>query len=150
MANSIRLRKATLDDCRTLFDWRNDPVTVAMSLVSEPVPWENHVAWFESSLQNPKRHLLVAELAGQPVGTIRFDDVDDTAEISITVSPDQRGKGMGTSLLDAADGWAREELGLDRVIARIKETNPASIAIFKKSGYEITETGEVLSLVKYL
>jgi len=150
LANSIRLRKATLDDCRTLFTWRNDPVTVAMSLVSEPVPWEGHVAWFEGSLQNPKRHLLVAELDEQAVGTIRFDDVDDTAEISITVSPDQRGKGMGTSLLEAADSWASEELGLDRIIARIKENNPASIAIFKKSGYEITETGEVLSLVKYL
>lgn len=150
MDNSIRLRKATLDDCRTLFNWRNDQVTVAMSLVSEPVPWESHVAWFENSLVNPKRHLLVAEQDGNPVGTIRFDDLDDTSEISITVSPDQRGKGMGTSLLDAADEWAREELGLDRIIARIKESNPASIAIFKKSGYEITETGEVLSLVKYL
>lgn len=150
MANSIRLRKATLDDCRTLFEWRNDPITVAMSLVSEPVPWENHVAWFESSLANPKRHLLVAELAGSPVGTIRFDDLDDTSEISITVSPERRGQGMGTGLLEVADEWARMELGLDRIIARIKETNPASIAIFKKSGYQVTEYGEVLSLVKYL
>lgn len=150
MANSIRLRKATLDDCRTLFEWRNDPITVAMSLVSEPVPWENHVAWFESSLTNPKRHLLVAELAGSPVGTIRFDDLDDTSEISITVSPERRGQGMGTGLLEVADEWARMELGLDRIIARIKETNPASIAIFKKSGYQVTEYGEVLSLVKYL
>lgn len=150
MANSIRLRKATLDDCRTLFEWRNDPITVAMSLVSEPVPWENHVAWFESSLTNPKRHLLVAELAGSPVGTIRFDDLDDTSEISITVSPESRGQGMGTGLLEVADEWARMELGLDRIIARIKETNPASIAIFKKSGYQVTEYGEVLSLVKYL
>lgn len=150
MTNSIRLRKATLDDCRTLFDWRNDPVTVAMSLVSEPVPWENHVAWFEGSLSNPKRHLLVGEFEDHLVGTIRFDLVDDTAEISITVSPDQRGKGMGASLLGAADEWARTELGLNHIIARIKENNPASIAIFKKSGYEITETGDVLSLVKYL
>lgn len=150
MANSIRLRKATNEDCRTLFDWRNDPVTVSMSLVAEPVPWENHVAWFEASLQNPRRHLLVAELAGEKVGTIRFDEVDDTSEISITVSPNQRGKGMGTLLLEAADEWAVKELGLTRILARIKETNPASIAIFKKSGYEIMQLGEVLSLEKRL
>lgn len=150
MGNSIRLRKANSDDCRTLFDWRNDPITVAMSLVSEPVPWENHVAWFEASLSNPRRHLLVAELDAEPVGTLRFDEVEDTAEISITVSPGQRGKGMGTLLLETADLWAREELGLNRVIARIKENNPASLAIFRKSGYQVTETGEVLSLVKYL
>jgi RimJ/RimL family protein N-acetyltransferase len=150
LPNSIALRLATQADCRQLLDWRNDPITVAMSLVAEPVSWENHVRWFESVLANPNRHLLVAEDTQIKYGTVRFDEVDDTAEISITVSPDLRGQGVGSKLLDAADVWAKNELGLDRIIAQIKANNPASIALFKKCGYEITEEGDVLSLVKYL
>lgn len=150
LPNSIALRLATQADCRQLLDWRNDPITVAMSLVAEPVSWEDHVRWFESVLANPNRHLLVAEDSQLKYGTVRFDEIDDTAEISITVSPDLRGQGVGSKLLDAAAVWAKNELGLDRIIAQIKANNPASIALFKKGGYEITEEGEVLSLVKYL
>jgi RimJ/RimL family protein N-acetyltransferase len=150
LANSIALRLASQDDCRQLFEWRNDPTTVAMSLVSEPVAWEDHVRWFSSVLGNPARHLLVASDDVESFGTVRFDDIDDTAEISITVSPEKRGQGVGGVLLELAAGWAKDELGLDRILAQIKGTNPASIAIFKKAGYEITDEGEVLSLVKYL
>jgi RimJ/RimL family protein N-acetyltransferase len=150
LANSIALRLASQDDCRQLFEWRNDPTTVAMSLVSEPVAWEDHVRWFNSVLENPARHLLVASDGNESFGTVRFDDIDDTAEISITVSPDKRGQGIGGLLLELAAAWAKQELGLDRILAQIKATNPASIAIFKKAGYEITADGEVLSLVKYL
>lgn len=150
MPNSIALRLATQADCRRLLDWRNDPITVAMSLVAEPVAWEDHVRWFEGVLANPKRHLLVAEDGHTQYGTVRFDEIDDTAEISITVSPDLRGQGVGSKLLAAADVWAKNDLGLDRIIAQIKSSNPASIALFKKAGYEIIEDGSVLSLVKYL
>lgn len=150
MANSIALRLASQDDCRQLFEWRNDPTTVAMSLVSEPVAWEDHVGWFNSVLSNPERHLLVASDGSENFGTVRFDEIDDTAEISITVSPEKRGQGIGGLLLELAAAWARQELGLGRILAQIKATNPASIAIFKKAGYEITAEGEILSLIKYL
>ena len=150
MAKSIALRLASQDDCRQLFEWRNDPTTVAMSLVSEPVAWEDHVRWFESVLSNPARHLLVASDGEEKFGTVRFDDIEDTAEISITVSPEKRGQGVGGILLELAADWAKSELGLDRILAQIKESNPASIAIFKKAGYQITKDGEVLSLVKFL
>lgn len=150
MANSIALRLASQDDCRQLFEWRNDPTTVEMSLVSEPVAWEDHVRWFNSVLENPVRHLLVASDGTESFGTVRFDEIDDTAEISITVSPEKRGQGVGGLLLQIAADWAKQELGLDRILAQIKATNPASIAIFKKAGYEITSEVEVLSLVKYL
>ena len=150
MHNSIALRLASEADCRLLYDWRNDPITIAMSLVSEPVPWDDHVRWFSSVLTNPSRHLLVASDGTESFGTIRFDEIDDTAEISITVSPEKRGQGVGGILLDLADSWAKQELGLDRIVARIKESNPASIALFSKSGYTVKERGEVLSLEKYL
>lgn len=150
MTNSIALRLATQDDCRQLFEWRNDPTTIAMSLVAEPVPWNDHVRWFDSVLLNPNRHLLVASKGKESFGTVRFDDFDDTSEISITVSPEKRGQGIGGLLLELAAIWAKEELGLERIVAQIKESNAASIALFKKAGYEVTSNGEVLSLVKYL
>jgi RimJ/RimL family protein N-acetyltransferase len=150
LAKSIALRLASKDDCRQLFEWRNDPTTVAMSLVSVPVAWDDHVRWFESVLANPTRHLLVATDGEERFGTVRFDDIEDTAEISITVSPEKRGQGVGGILLELSADWAKRELGLDRILAQIKESNPASIAIFKKAGYQITNDGEVLSLVKFL
>ena len=150
LPNSIALRLASEADCAVLLQWRNDPITVAMSLVSEPVPLDDHVRWFNGVLANPSRHLLIGEADGVRYGTVRFDEIDDTAEISITVNPEFRGQGIGGKLLAAADVWAKEELHLGRIIAQIKNDNPASLAIFHKAGYEITKPGEVNSLVKYL
>ena len=67
-APSVTIRPARDDDVRLLFEWRNDPVTRAGSFSDGEVPWEDHVAWFKASLDNPSRHIFMALEEERPVG----------------------------------------------------------------------------------
>ena len=43
----VWLREATIEDARMLLDWRNDELTRSVSLGSEKIPWDGHLAWFK-------------------------------------------------------------------------------------------------------
>src|SRR5690348_1550527 len=111
----MKLRRATLDDAERLWRWRNDPETRANSISTDPVPLESHIAWLKSSLRNPDRKLLVAELDGEPVGTVR---IDNDRELSWTVAPEARGRGIGGAMVAA--------VVFPGAVARIKRENLAS------------------------
>ncbi len=67
-----------------------------------PCPETEHGSWLTELLEDPHRHLWVAELAGEPVGQVRFDRVvDRTYEISVSVAANHRGKGLGARVIIA-------------------------------------------------
>lgn len=128
----IALRPATADDAQRLFDWRNDPVTRAMAITTDPVPWDGHVRWLTATLANPARLLLVGEIDGTPMGTVRFD-LGEPVLVSITLAPDHRGRGLALPLLTGAMDR------LDRpatLLAQVKPDNPASQRLFERAGFE--------------
>lgn len=119
----MRIRAATIDDARILFDWRNDPLTREMSRNTAMVDWLQHIGWLTAWLARPRPNLFIAELA-EPVGTFRVDD----DEVSYTVAPAYRGGGIGTQMLIEA----RKMFGPLR--AEIFERNEASIKIAERAG----------------
>lgn len=127
----MHLRPATMNDAGVLFAWRNDPETRANSVNSDPVAWADHCAWLKASLANPDRDLLIAELDGMPVGTVRIDRGDET-EISWTVSPEHRGKGVAKYMVALASPSGR-------AVARIKPANIASQKIAESVGFRLAE-----------
>lgn len=118
-----------MDDAKVLFAWRNDPDTRANSMTADEVPWESHCAWLEASLANDNRDLLVAEVEGVPVGTVRIDRGEET-ELSWTVAPDARGKGYAKQMVKAA-------CPKGRVIATIKAANVASQRVAAAAGFKV-------------
>jgi RimJ/RimL family protein N-acetyltransferase len=100
VATDITLRPATTGDVRSLWMWRNDPGTRANCHTTDVVPLETHERWLAGVLANPDRLLLVAEEGGVPVGTVRWDRLDgETWELSWTVAPEHRGRGVGTRMV---------------------------------------------------
>lgn len=129
------LRPATTDDAETLFAWRNDPETRANSVNSKPVPWNDHFDWLMASIANPNRDLLVAEVEGAPVGTVRLDRGEET-ELSWTVGRHYRGKGVGKQMVQLA-------CPNGPTIAKIKATNIASQRIAEFAGFKLVEDGDL-------
>lgn len=125
----MSLRPATMGDAETLFNWRNDPETQANSLSTDPVPWDDHCNWLKASLANPDRDLLIAEIDGVPVGTVRIDRGEES-ELSWTVAPDQRGKGIAKQMVALACP--------PEAVARIKPDNIASQRIAEAAGFKQT------------
>ena len=148
----VAVRAATMADAELLWHWRNDPATRENSRSHEPVPLESHLAWLQASLARADRHLLVGEVAGQPVGTVRWDhESAGEWEVSITVAPDSRGRGVAAGLLAAGEVWLSREAtavdpgpttggpgdraGVAAYLAAVHTANAASRRLFLGSGY---------------
>lgn len=127
---SMKFRKATIGDAKILFEWRNDPKTRANSFNTEPILWKNHIKWLEKILANPNHVLLLYEKDKKPVGTVRIDMEENSAELSWTVAPKARGQKIGKQMIKQA---AKE---FDKTLTtQIKKENIASIKIAQHAGF---------------
>jgi RimJ/RimL family protein N-acetyltransferase len=129
---AVRLRPVTEADADLLLDWANDPVTRAASFHPDPIDRAGHVAWLASRLSSPTTGFWIGEADdGRPIGQVRVDG----GEISISVAPDARGQGLGRALLAAAVDEAARTLAVERLLARVRLDNPASLALFASVGF---------------
>ncbi len=136
MTDTLHIRSATRDDEKVLFDMRNDEDTRRVSGTTAPLEWGEHVKWLEKVLSGgfSGRALYIVETnAGELIGTVRSDLRDDGyTEISYTVAPAARGKGLGKRMVLQ---FAREHLADKKLAARIKRGgNPASESIARALG----------------
>lgn len=131
---NVRLRRATALDAQLLLEWRNDEMTRAASRSSELITAEQHATWMERSLANPRRRLLVAELDGEPVGTVRADEAAGEVTLSWTVAPAARGRGIAKYMVAAL---ASEITGPIR--AEVKSLNTASARVAEYAGMHLRE-----------
>lgn len=127
----ITLRAATPLDAERLLSWRNDPATRSNSFTTELVSLEQHMRWLGGVLNDPSRTLLVAELGGDAVGTVRLDYSGDQCELSWTVAPACRQRGYGRAMV----ALAIDQAGGTKVIAKIKSDNAASQQIVRALGF---------------
>lgn len=144
----MRLRAAEPDDARRVWEWANDPATRQASFASDRIDWDDHLIWFEHTLADEHRVLLIA-CDPSPIGMVRFDRQDDHATISVNLAPDCRGRGRGREVIEAATAWFQERWPAE-VIARIKPTNRASIRAFSAAGYRLRDDTDDAAQVVYV
>ena len=136
----VTLRPATKVDEALLLAWANDPVTRAAGFRPEPIPADQHAAWFADRLLSTTSRLLIGVADDVPVGQIRLDRLDSgRVEIGIAVAPEMRGRGIGRILLRLGKDEARRDpaLGSTSLVARIRPENAASIALFTGAGFRL-------------
>tara|TARA_Y100001001_G_scaffold130461_1_gene129780 strand:+ start:315 stop:782 length:468 start_codon:yes stop_codon:yes gene_type:complete len=138
----VLTRLVTREDAEYLFKWRNDPHTIAMSLNSMPVTWDEHINWLRDALNNEKKLLILCYLKNSaPVGFVRFDVYYHYAEVSINLNPCSRGKGLAKRCLTAAlDIFKKKFQRPTQIIARIKIENKASQQLFTSAGFTYFKT----------
>jgi RimJ/RimL family protein N-acetyltransferase len=129
------------EDADRLLAWRNDPATVSMSRNSRAVSRAEHEAWIEALLSEMGPVALIASANDRPMGTVRLDARGEHIyEVSITVAPEHRGRGLAAAMLRGAGAHAAERLGARRLLAEIREENIASRRAFEAAGYHQVET----------
>ncbi|MGA9814538.1 MAG: UDP-2,4-diacetamido-2,4,6-trideoxy-beta-L-altropyranose hydrolase [Terriglobales bacterium] len=133
----LHLRPAERKDCRLLWEWANDPVTRAAAFSTEAIPWEHHQAWFEDKMEDPNCLLLIGENSeGRPVGQIRLDlRSEQEGEIDVSVSPDARGSGVGSRLIDLGVREAFARTDAECLHAFIRRENEMSVRAFERAHF---------------
>lgn len=134
----ITLRPATPQDCRRLWEWRNEPDSQRASFNTEPIPYERHEGWFRERMDDPDTLIhLILEAPGREVGYVRFQVSGDDAEISVCVDTGCRGKGYGPAAIRMASDRLLADRPSTRVIANVRRDNPASEAAFRRAGFAV-------------
>lgn len=134
----ITLRFATREDCRPVWEWRNDPETRQLSFNSSYIPFKDHERWFLTKIDASDTRIFVAlDAHGVEVGYVRFSVLEDEAEISVAVDKTQRGKGYGTAAIKEGSDQLLATGVAKRIVAYVKQDNPASITAFQRAGYVI-------------
>jgi len=131
-ADPLTLRPATLLDSDLLLDWRNDAQTREASHNTAAVRTDEHVGWLSKTLEDPSRRLFVAEEAGCPVGTVRASLSDGVWELSWTVAPNARGRGLAKRMVAKLAQQISEPIR-----AEVKADNVASARIAEYAGMEL-------------
>lgn len=138
--DGLTLRPAEKADAKQLFEWTNEAETRKNSFSSEPVLWENHIAWLDKKLADRNCLFFILLYEEKPAGTVRLDVNTETESgvISYSIAKDFRGNGFGGKLLALAEEEGKR-FGLRYLLGSVKPDNKASSRCFLKNGYEPAE-----------
>ncbi len=136
----LTIRKAELIDLPKIVDIYNSTIESRMVTADTTlVDVDSKVEWFHQ--HNEKRPLKVVELDGTICAWISYQNFygrpayQKTAEVSIYLDQDARGKGLGGSLLEKAIKEC-PSLEIENLLAFIFSHNVPSIKLFNKFGFE--------------
>ena len=132
----IGFRKADYNDWFDFYTWRVDPETMKASFNQEYVHVDTHKKWLKRTIKDENVRLFIAEKNSKKLGTVRIDISCNNYEVSWTVNPEYRGRGIGTKMVNSMI----DNLSLcteKPITAKIKRDNTQSMFIAQSSGMEL-------------
>ncbi len=147
MSETIRLRRATLDDLPTLLHWDTQPHVIAASGDDDSFPWEaelpRDVDW---------RELLIGEADGRPVGFIQIIDAareethywgdaePNLRAIDIWLGElDDLGKGYGTQMMKLAIARCFADPAVTAILIDPLASNIRAHRFYERLGFKPVE-----------
>jgi len=139
----MTFRDATLEDLPKIVEIYNS--TVASRLVTadlETVSVESKLDWFREHNSETRPLWIVQDEQENTIGWVSFQDFygrpayQKTAEISIYIDEEFRGKGFGRQILETSIERC-SDLGIENLLAFIFAHNLPSLTLFEKFGFEL-------------
>ena len=142
MEEKIYLRRVKETDMKLLFDWRNNELVRKNSFCMDPVEWNEHVKWFNTTLVKSSVLFFILICKEQEVGQIRIDlELDNTAIINYSIAEKYRGFGYGKQILHLAETELYERFKNKYMLkALVKENNISSQVACERLGYILQNT----------
>lgn len=130
------------DDAELIVQWRSRKENYKNFFNAHAVTMQEHLSWFDRYLTDKTRYdFMILDNNNTAIGTVGLSDIDgDSCEISYMIGDESaRGKGYAKEAVEAMSSFAFSELGVAKVIARIKPENKASIHVVNATGFTQTE-----------
>ncbi|MEW1865754.1 GNAT family N-acetyltransferase [Streptomyces sp. NBC_00669] len=119
--------------------WETDPATVVGFGARWPVSWEVFQARFLSS--HTSRHYQLFEVVttegAVPVGTtaLSVDQAVNTAELTLVIAPEHRGRGYATEATALTLDWAFSIASLSAVWLEVLAPHTTAVNAYLKAGF---------------
>ena len=131
----INIRRATHKDIDLYFGWVNEPLVRLQSIETNSIPYENHVIWYQTNLNDPGVVMLLFEVESLPIGQVRFVKEADFWELNYSLDEIVRGRGWGKHMVKLALEWLSVNGLSGTVNARVKNSNQASLKALRDCGF---------------
>lgn len=145
MAIEYLIKEAVSSDIEDIFHLSNDSLVRKNSRNTDMILWKDHVEWFYSRINSPDPYYVVRGRSGQLIAQARIDCGDKNI-ISISISSEYRGKGLGAPIIKACT----KRSGFNEVYAYIKNGNIASQKAFLKAGYNFISEDSEYGIYKFV
>ena len=134
-STEVCLRSALSEDIVLYYNWVNDPEVRKNAINAAPISWETHSVWFTKKLQEANNWLYVFEVAGLPVGQIRFEKEGNEVNIDYSLDVIVRGRGWGSLLVSMGSDLMQMTEPV-KLFANVKVQNKASSSVFLRAGFK--------------
>jgi pseudaminic acid biosynthesis-associated methylase len=141
---AMRLRPARSGDCHRVWQLNNEAGARAASRSSAPIPLDEHRRWFGARLADPDTALDMIESGpGPAAGVVRVERQGDSAELSLAIDPDARGRGLGRAAVRAAAVAALARWPDIAIDAWVEDDNRPSIRCFEAAGFVLLRSDPI-------
>ncbi len=137
----LRLRHFTLDDLRVMFELNTDPDVIRYADTPAADLAEAKQRLEKGPLEDYRKHgygRFAVELkeSGKVIGFcgIKYIPEIDLPEVGFRYFKEYWGQGIGTEAAQACVDFAREDLGVEKLVALIIPENIASVRVAEKLG----------------
>lgn len=131
----VALRSARPEDNELVFRINNAPETRRVSRNTDPIPWDDHKLWYQRRLADPSVFMWIIEEHDKPVGVVRIEPEESANVISIALSQEAQGRGVGSAAIRIACARLHSHAGEAVVRAYIKPDNTRSLRAFERAGF---------------
>ncbi len=129
------VRRATAEDIDALLDLYEAVAAEGRYIARElPVDRDSLRPTWAESIGDQDGAWFIAEVDGETVGSASIQG-RGVAHLGMQVARSHRGRGIGSSLLEASIEWARQA-GAHKIALEVWPHNEAAIALYEKFGFE--------------
>jgi UDP-4-amino-4,6-dideoxy-N-acetyl-beta-L-altrosamine N-acetyltransferase len=136
ISTGARIRPMFHTDLERVLGWRNHPEVRRYMYTQQEIALDEHQKWFERTLQDRKKHLLIYESGGAALGFVNIGELarGQVADWGFYVAPDAP-KGTGRELGTAAVQYAFDNLELHKLCGQVLAFNERSVRFHQSLGF---------------
>lgn len=138
MDYTIRLIGFSAQHIQKTFEWISEPELRRMFLMRGEPSWEEHVAYCNRILADPKQSVYAICFGEEHVGNCGFKNIIEKTEGELWIymgSPLVRGKGVGTSATKLLLEEGFRHLDLSMIYLHVADFNVAAHTVYEKLGF---------------
>ena len=140
--NSVEhsLKEIEPADFGRLFEWRNSDKIRKFMFRSEPITWEEHIRWLETTVRKQPHLFRIYKIGQKPLGYISFnpfDTKDKHCFWGFYIGADDAPKGSGYKMCVMGLEYAFQELEIRKISAEVLEYNERSRRLHERLYFQI-------------